>query len=495
VLKYIRLSCKKGILASLILLSVISCKHTDKAQTSKEKRHHKTIPKNYKPLELEIDSSETGTFFQNWREKRELNRQLKAFYRERYFVTLWLTDKYRLSPKAEELLAALENCKNEGLPDGRYRTAQIRNLLSQAKSLRGESDTSSAHILSNLDLLLSTELFRYAADMSEGFSRFDTDKSDWFVRTTWSDIGILVKKVLTSEEADAFAGLEPPHGEYRQLKRMLSRYTAGEKKGESSSWPAMQLRANMERWRLLPRDFPKKFIFVNIPEFMLHAYKDGTDTFDMPVIVGKEFNPTPIMNDVISYIVFSPFWVVPKSIAKKEVIPYVYKDPNSLDKNDMEVVYEDYPGHTVIVPFSTVPWANIDQPNFKYYIRQRSGKKNLLGKVKFVFPNTHDVYLHDTPFEDLFKTNKRGYSHGCIRVGDPMKLTEFLLAPNEEKWDKKLIREAMEKKVEKVVRLKQKVQVYILYFTAWIDHKGNMALHEDIYGHDSTLAKNFGAGI
>jgi len=233
-----------------------------------------------------------------------------------------------------------------------------------------------------------------------------------------------------------------------------------------------QLLMNMERMRWMPSLPDGNLILVNIPEFVLHVFNGKKKEFDMIVVVGKEGHNTMMFRGDLNQIVFSPYWNVPESIVKKEILPAIEKDPAYLDKQQMEVTGKDAEG---------VP-----------EIRQKPGTLNSLGKVKFLFPNSFNIYFHDTPAKDLFNRNKRAYSHGCIRLSEPGKMANYLLR-NQTEWTPERINAAMNSGEQKYVKVKDPVPVFITYYTAWVDEKGALNFREDIYQHDRQLAaKMFG---
>jgi len=233
-----------------------------------------------------------------------------------------------------------------------------------------------------------------------------------------------------------------------------------------------QLVMNMERMRWMPSRPEGNMILVNIPEFVLHVFDGKKKEFDMAVVVGKEGHNTMMFRGDLNQIVFSPYWNVPSSIVKKEILPEIEKDPSYLEKQQMEVTGKDAEG---------LP-----------EIRQKPGSKNSLGKVKFLFPNSFDIYFHDTPAKDLFNRDRRAYSHGCIRLSEPEKMANYLLR-NEPGWTPEKINAAMNSGDQKFVKLKDPIPVFITYYTAWVDEGGALNFREDIYNHDQHLAgKMFG---
>jgi murein L,D-transpeptidase YcbB/YkuD len=239
-----------------------------------------------------------------------------------------------------------------------------------------------------------------------------------------------------------------------------------------------QLELNLERWRWLPRELGKRHILVNIPEYRLEVWEGDRVPLSMRVVVGKEDTQTPIFNDEMTHIVFSPYWNVPPSIAEGETLPSVMKDPGFLARTNMEVV--DANG-TVIDPAS----IDLDNPT-SYRFRQRPGNANSLGLVKFMFPNQYNVYLHDTPADSLFARASRSFSHGCVRIEQPQALAEYLLRDQSE-WTSARIQEAMHAQEERHVKLHEPVPVYLGYFTARVSADGVMQFWKDVYEIDGRL--------
>ena len=251
-----------------------------------------------------------------------------------------------------------------------------------------------------------------------------------------------------------------------------------------------QVILNMERWRWLPKRFEPSYLLVNIPEYMLHVIEDGKEAFNMPVIVGKILHETPIFSDRMEYVVLAPYWNVPFSIIENEMRDKLAANPTgTLDRLDMEVVKGSGKKAKVVDP-TEVDWANVTQETFKYTLRRRPGPDNDLGNVKFIFPNANDIYLHDTPHDELFSQTARSFSHGCVRVQDPIKLATYLLR-NKPGWDQQTILDSIANRREKYVSLKEKLPVYLVYFTAWADADGHPHFRDDIYGLDKKLAREY----
>lgn len=247
-----------------------------------------------------------------------------------------------------------------------------------------------------------------------------------------------------------------------------------------------QVIINMERWRWIPKSFEPDYLLVNIPEFKLHVYEKNKEALSMKVIVGKVLNSTPIFNDKMETVVISPYWNVPVSIVVNEMQDKLISDPSYLDRLDMEVI----DNRTNIIDHHSIDWASVTEDNFKYVIRRRPGPKNDLGDVKFIFPNSRNIYLHDTPNDELFNQSKRGFSHGCVRVEEPIRLAEYLLR-NKPGWNRSKIMETVNLRKELAVRLKQPLPVYLVYITAQADADGNVHFYDDLYGHDAKLSQEY----
>jgi len=242
------------------------------------------------------------------------------------------------------------------------------------------------------------------------------------------------------------------------------------------------IRVNMERLRWLPVDAPEKFILVNIANYEVDVLQGRDTLFNSRAIVGKNFRKTPAFTANMSYLVFSPTWVIPPGILNKDVIPAVQKDIGYLEKKNMKVITFD--GKEVDP--NTIDWSKQGRKNFPYMIRQEPGEDNALGWVKFMFPNQYDVYIHDTPNRELFRRDERTFSSGCIRIEKPFDLAKLLLSDKPE-WDESSIRKAMYSGKEQTVRLSAPMPVVIVYFTAWVDGNDEIQFRKDVYERDKLI--------
>jgi murein L,D-transpeptidase YcbB/YkuD len=226
--------------------------------------------------------------------------------------------------------------------------------------------------------------------------------------------------------------------------------------------------SNMERWRWLPRDLGTSHVLVNIPEYRLHVTMDGQEIHEAKVIVGKPGTPTPVFSDIMQFVVLNPSWNVPQSIIRKEYLPKLMEDPDYLAKRGFVVTYR----------------------NGQMSVRQPPGDDNALGHIKFMFPNNFSVYLHDTSSRNLFTSEKRAFSHGCVRVDAPFEFAEIVMGA-ENGWTADRVESAIGGR-ERRIDLKRQIPVHIAYFTATVDDSGELQLYDDIYGYDQRVMSALG---
>ncbi|MBO9199348.1 MULTISPECIES: L,D-transpeptidase family protein [Niastella] len=476
---------------------------------------------------LRFSANRLDSFFTRYDSLRTFQKDLTTFYTERNYAFAWYSDS-GLTEQASHLYVRLENLPEEGL-----------NLVLPYKhtldSLINAANTQTLEQKSETELLLTSLYFFFAQRVWAGLEESATQKIDWLMPRKKLSYSALLDSVL--KQGNTANVKEPVYRQYNLLKEYLKKYKAipassttislpGNKPirpgdtspeivklrkklfllgdltnaGDTSSdtydstlltavkrfqrrhglsedgiagaglirelnIPVPQLiekiMVNMERNRWLPTDVRGRYLAVNIPEFVLHAYYDDSLLWNMNVVVGKDVNKTVIFAGSISQVVFSPYWNVPASILKKEILPGIQKNPNYLEKNHME-------------------WNGPD-------VRQKPGPWNSLGQVKFLFPNSHSIYLHDTPSKSLFQESKRAFSHGCIRVANPKFLAQYILR-DDAAWTTDRINKAMASGKEQYVAVKDPIPVYITYFTAWVDRQGDLNFREDIYKRDAQLS-------
>lgn len=242
--------------------------------------------------------------------------------------------------------------------------------------------------------------------------------------------------------------------------------------------------ANMEMWRWMPRDLSQDYVFVNIPEFKVRVIRHGLQVHEARVVVGKVANQTPVFTGEMQYLVVNPYWHIPESIKVKEMLPQIQADPAGyFARHGYEVTWDGQ-----LIDPTRVIW---DENAVKAVgIRQVPGEANALGNIKFMFPNKHAVYLHDTPLRSLFNRDVRAFSHGCVRVDDPMAFADAVLQGDPDWTVPKL--QAMFGGDERRVDIATHLKVHLAYFTAFVDEGGKLQLRDDIYGHVQAIKKALG---
>ena len=245
-----------------------------------------------------------------------------------------------------------------------------------------------------------------------------------------------------------------------------------------------QIELNLERWRWLPKDLGERHIQVNSADFQLTVMEGAQAVLTMPVVVGTAYRKTPVFSARMNHLIFAPFWTVPPTILREDKLPKIKADPGYLQQHHFEIVRGIKENPAILDP-STIPWRNVTAVTFPGQLRQKPGPWNPLGRVKFMFPNTFDVYLHDTPDKHLFGRDARTFSSGCIRIQKPVELASYLL--EEQGWSREGILAAMARSEPLRVGLDRPLPVHILYWTAWVDAEGAMQFRDDIYLRDLDL--------
>ncbi len=238
----------------------------------------------------------------------------------------------------------------------------------------------------------------------------------------------------------------------------------------------------MERVRWMPEDLGQQYLIVNIAGFELRRVRSGKIEERMAVVVGKPYHRTPVFSDRIRYLEFNPYWNVPPAIATKEELPKLRRNPGAVAAQGFEAVQGDR-----VLALQSIDWSRYGPGNFPFQLRQRPGDHNALGRVKFIFPNPHNVYLHDSPARSLFGRRERAFSHGCIRLARPLELADQVLkAGGVQGWNSERIEGVVASAKTTVVNLREPLPVHITYLTAWTDG-GVASFRQDIYGHDAKL--------
>jgi L,D-transpeptidase YcbB len=243
---------------------------------------------------------------------------------------------------------------------------------------------------------------------------------------------------------------------------------------------------NLERRRWMPVDLGERYVFVNLADQYLKVVDHDRTIHTALLVVGKPYSRTPVFSETMKYVVINPDWSVPASIARTEYLPKLRSSPGALSAQNIHV----YAGETRVDPYS-VNWSSISSSSFPYRLRQDPGPGNALGVIKFMFPNPYNVYIHDTPSKSLFDRSERTFSHGCMRVQNPIDLGEVILGP--QGWTTEKIRQVVASGKKTVVNLDEPVPVHVTYLTAWVNKDGTVNFRNDVYGRDERLAKGIAA--
>ena len=246
-----------------------------------------------------------------------------------------------------------------------------------------------------------------------------------------------------------------------------------------------QIELNLERWRWLPQNLGNPYILVNIAGYGLEVVEDEAPVLTMKIVVGTAYQKTPVFSGKMTYIEMNPYWNVPHSIATGETLGKIRKDPKAFfAKENMRVFRAGQNGEAADP--DAIDWSALSENNFPYRLRQEPGPRNPLGHIKFMFPNKHSVYLHDTSDPQLFDRERRGFSHGCIRIEKPLEMADFVMRGSRE-WSRKKIEAVLKTTETTVAYLPRPIPVHILYFTAWGNGDGTVHFLEDIYRRDERL--------
>jgi len=285
--------------------------------------------------------------------------------------------------------------------------------------------------------------------------------------------------------------LKPYIPEYKQYNALISYYNSLSKNENSTEALLNSLRLNIERVKLMKPGLGKTYVLVNIPEYKVHIIEDHKSVVDMNVVVGTKKHQTPIFSENLQYITLNPAWNVPDSIARNEIIPKTLRNPGYL-KSHRLVIRKDYNLDSTPLSFNSlnarayvggkghVPFKFIEVP---------SGR-NALGRVKFIFPNHHSVYMHDTPAKSLFKRKIRAYSHGCVRLENPKFMLEFIVK-NYTTYDYEEVKEKYDSMKTHYLKINKHLPVHTTYLTTYVDEAGKLLTFSDIYSFDKNQKLNF----
>ena len=248
-----------------------------------------------------------------------------------------------------------------------------------------------------------------------------------------------------------------------------------------------QIVVNMERWRWLPQELGDRHILVNIASFNLDVVEQQTSVLNMRVVAGRSYRKTPVFSDRITYLVINPNWGVPTTIAKKDILPKIKKDTKYLINQKFRV-FEGWGADEKEIDPDVIDWSTVTAANLTYRFKQDPGPQNALGRIKFMFPNKFDVYLHDTPSKELFAKARRDFSSGCIRIEKPIEMAEYLLR-NHPDWPPEKIRSTLSGSdvTTQTIKLAEPVNIHLLYWTVWVGKDDRIHFSPDIYDRDTAL--------
>lgn len=490
-----------------------------------------TLPGNFSTqTQLKFDSTAIPAFFKQYPKLKVYEKELLNFYRQRNYAYAWF-DQNGILEQAGNLYNKIENISDEGVTPKLIYHNEFHALMDN-----DSTETFTGEPNSSIELMLTAQYFFYAKTIWTGLGAKGMQATNWDLPRKKLSYASFLDSLL-NVPSSAFMTTEPVFRQYGLLKTFLKQYRSIEQSGkwkpikadkksyrlgDSSkviaeikehlqllgdltsnnrsnlfdeeleaavkkfqqrygikddgivgrsmiaelNFPLAkrieQIIVNMERCRWLPVALNRDYIVVNIPEYKFHAYENDSLAWSMNVVVGTELNKTAIFNGLLNTVVFSPYWNVPTSIKNKEILPAIRRNGNYLERNHME-------------------WNGNN-------IRQKPGPWNALGKVKFLFPNSHSIYLHDTPSKSLFSQDKRAFSHGCIRVEEPRRLAIYVLRHQPE-WTEARIDSAMNAEKELYVKVSKPIPVFIAYFTSWVDREGRINFRNDLYKRDSRLAE------
>lgn len=501
-----------------VLLLTISCKKKEEKSAVVEKEDL-----------VKFDSTQLASFFVKYPKFKSFESEIKEVYKKRNYHYVWYDKDGRID-FAEVLYNRINQIKNDGVQAELPYRKQINELFDQIEGKKPGSHS---------DLLVSSMYFFYTKNVLQGLDPEKSKQTGWYLpreNVSYVDyLDSLLKDpyLIKKDKAELI-------GQYYNLKKALHKYREIQKAGswgtitldegvkslkigDSSSAIALirkklfligdlknnsgktifdtdlkealtnyesrhhrkfdnligpsivkemnvsvadrikTIIVNMERCRWINPETmnSKELIAVNIPSYRMQYFRDGKKVLESNVVVGKELHQTVVFSGEMSYIVFSPYWNIPPSIIKNEIKPGLDADSDYLSKHNME-------------------WNDGN-------VRQKPGPNNSLGLVKFMFPNSNNIYLHDTPAKSLFGRDARALSHGCVRVEKAKELANKILE-SDKKWNAQKIDQAMNAGTEKTYTLNHKIPVYIAYFTAWADENGNVSFYNDIYNRDNKLA-------
>lgn len=395
----------------------------------------------------------------------EEKQALSAYYEASGYAPLW-TDANGLNSRAGKVLAALAEAESWGLSPAEL-------AVSEAKFFGIPAEHAA------VEIAISRAVLRYARQARGG--RVDPLQLSGALDRKPPLLAprAVLEGIARADAPDNYlAGLNPQHAGFQNLRKA---YAAGRQAQKPDAALQRRLLVNMEQWRWMPEDLGSFYVTVNVPEFTLRVVKDGSVIHSERIIAGLVDKQTPVLSAEMTTVTFHPQWGVPDSIKVKEILPGLLRGRSIMARNNLKIAMNG----KEIDP-STVDWTQADIR--RYHVYQPGGGQNVLGVVKFSFPNKHDVYMHDTPTKNLFNAASRTFSHGCMRVRDPLKLAAVVLE-HDKGWSMSRVTALAGPGggQNNAVQLTRKVPVHITYFTAVADAAGKVTTFADPYGHEHRI--------
>lgn len=392
-----------------------------------------------------------------------LNAQLvNKFYQKWGMQQYWLTPEGKNRQKF--LFEIINNASSYGLKKERYHVQSISAYM---------SNTSASIDDNKIEFLFTDALISFCRDLSEGYNINETIHYDEFsAKYTEQNNDRLISGLTSVNDTNSLRALinslEPDNSFYASLKEELRLQQ------KSNSKRSAEVSRTLNYYRWLYHFHFEKMIVVNIPSATLRYFGNNTEQLFMKVVVGKPATKTPRFAASCNEVILYPYWNVPRDIGIKELLPKFRRDPSLVDAMNMQIVNAS----GKVVSYCSIAWKSYSKSNFPYRFRQSTGCDNSLGVIKFNLTDPYTVYLHDTNFKLAFASQKRFYSHGCIRLDKPMALAEKLL---DNKLDTTFLKACMKNEMPQTIPLHASVPVMVVYLTAWPDEQGKITYFQDIY--------------
>lgn len=407
-------------------------------------------------------------------EEKNERAAMAAVYLARAYAPLWL-DANGLNAKAVAIVAEIKRADDWGLAARDFDLPGVPEASAAASDLKPDDQAAA-------DLTLSTAISKYARFARGGRIVHPGGQlnTNFDRRPQFIDPKNALDEIVAAVDAAAYLrALHPVHPQFEKLRQKYLALRGG--KGGADSATAKRILANMEEWRWMWREIGEPHIIANVPEFMLYLYKDGKVAHSERIVTGMLDKQTAIFTRTIKHIVLRPAWRVPESIKVKELWPSLRRGGGLMRQYGLQLETKD--GRAL--DWRTIDWMKDDIRN--YEVTQPPGRRSVLGHVKFSFPSQHTIYMHDTPDKWMFNSARRTHSHGCLRLRNPMKLAELLLA-DDKGWDRAKIDElSASGPLNNEVAITKKIPLHITYFTAWVTDDGALKTFPDVYGHEKRI--------